>query len=77
MKLHSHRIVPLGSGIVIIGGYGLEDHQALNDGFPRGLIYHLTCANRQCKVRKMDQELSIPRLAPAVIPIPDGFSGCT
>jgi len=62
-------MVPLGNCQAIIGGYGNGENQ--------GKIYRVTCANRQCKITKMDQELAIPRDSFVAIPIPDDLSGCT
>ena len=64
-----HSMVPLGSGQAIIGGYG--------NGEDQGKIYNFTCANRECKITKMSQELAIPRTRFVAIPIPDDLSGCT
>ena len=69
LGLASHSMVPLGKGQVIIGGYGNRTIQ--------GKIYYVTCAQRKCKVTKMDQELTIPRSSFVAIPIPDDISGCT
>ena len=66
--LEFHSMVPFGNGQAIIGGY---------NGYHQGKIYHVTCANRQCKITKMDQELAIPRHNFVAIPIPDDISGCT
>ena len=69
LGLAGHSMVPLGNGQVIIGGYGNKEWQ--------GKIYYVSCANRQCTIKKMDQELKIPRSTFVAIPIPDDISGCT
>ena len=64
-------MVPFGNGQVIIGGCGNGEYQRK--------IYHITCANRQCTITKMDQEMFIPDsdFDFVAIPIPDDISGCT
>ena len=67
--LYGHSMVPFGKGQVSIGGAnGNENDQRK--------IYHVTCANRQCTITKMNQALSIPRSFFVAIPIPDDLSGC-
>ena len=66
--LHGHSMAPLGSGQAIIGGQG--GNKQLKK------IYHVTCANRQCSITTLSQELSIPRSFFVAIPIPYNISGC-
>ena len=65
-------MVPFGSGQAIIGGTAHT-----SDGGAQGKIYHLTCAQRICKIEKLTDELSLPRGSFVAIPIPDHLSGCT
>ena len=67
MPLGDHSMVPLGLGQAVIGGWS---------GGSQTKTYYINCANRNCMISTLIQELSFPRARLVVIPIPDTISGC-
>ena len=70
MALFDHRMVRLGKGQAILGGY------SRGNGY-QTKIYSMDCSNRNCTISLLNRELPVLRRSFVAIPITDKLSGCT
>ena len=61
-------MVALGTGQVILGGFGNSSVQSK--------IYYIACSHQIFTISVLSKELSVPRSYFVAIPIQDSISGC-
>ena len=64
----THSTATLGKGQALFGGH--------NNYISQKKIYVINCFSGECLISQLKQEISVPRSANMVIPLPDTISGC-
>ena len=64
----THSTATLGKGQAIFGGH--------NNYISQNKIFVINCFSGECLISQLKQEISVPRCASMVIPVPDTISGC-